>query len=65
MGLSASKACVAAGAQVVVVGKDPETTTAAELVLGSKVLAFTGDATDPRTAERRLATGPSKRARRA
>ena len=54
MGLSAAKACVAAGAQVVVVGKDPETTTTAELVLGSKVLAFTGDATDPRTAERAI-----------
>lgn len=54
MGLSAAKACVAAGAQVVVVGKDPETTTAAEVVIGSKVLAFTGDATDPRTAERAI-----------
>jgi NAD(P)-dependent dehydrogenase (short-subunit alcohol dehydrogenase family) len=40
---------------VVVVGKDPETTTAAEVVIGgSKVLAFTGDATDPRTAERAI-----------
>jgi NAD(P)-dependent dehydrogenase (short-subunit alcohol dehydrogenase family) len=54
MGLSAAKACVAAGAHVVVVGKDPETTTAAELVLGSKVLAFTGDAADPTTAERAI-----------
>jgi NAD(P)-dependent dehydrogenase (short-subunit alcohol dehydrogenase family) len=54
MGLSAAKACVAAGAHVVVVGKDPETTTAAELVLGTKVLAFTGDATDPSTAERAI-----------
>src|SRR5688572_20359296 len=54
MGLSAAKACVAAGAHVVVVGRDPETTTAAELVLGSKVLAFTGDAADPATAERAI-----------
>jgi len=54
MGLSAAKACVAAGAQVVVVGKDPETTTAAEVVLGSKVLAFTGEAGDPTTAERAI-----------
>jgi NAD(P)-dependent dehydrogenase (short-subunit alcohol dehydrogenase family) len=54
MGLSAAKACVAAGAQVVVVGRDPETTTAAEVVLGSKVLAFTGEAGDPTTAERAI-----------
>lgn len=54
MGLSAAKACVAAGAHVVVVGKDPETTTAAEVVLGSRVLAFTGEASDPRTAERAI-----------
>ena len=54
MGLSAAKACVAAGAQVVVVGRDPETTTAAEVVLGNRVLAFTGEAGDPTTAERAI-----------
>lgn len=54
LGLSAAKACIAAGAKVVVVGKDPETTAAAELVLGNKALAFTGDATDPSSAERAI-----------
>ena len=54
LGLSAAKAIIAAGARVVVVGKDPETTTTAELVLGEKALAFTGDATDPTTAERAI-----------
>ncbi len=54
LGLSASKAIIAAGARVVVVGKDPETTTTAELVLGEKALAFTGDATDSTTAERAI-----------
>jgi NAD(P)-dependent dehydrogenase (short-subunit alcohol dehydrogenase family) len=54
MGLSAAKACIAAGARVVVVGKDPETTTAAEMVLGDKALAFTGEAGDPSTPERAI-----------
>lgn len=54
LGLSAAKACIAAGAKVVVVGKDPETTAAAELVLGNKALAFTADATDPSSAERAI-----------
>lgn len=54
LGLSAAKAIIAAGARVVVVGKDPETTTTAELILGQKALAFTGDATDPTTAERAI-----------
>jgi NAD(P)-dependent dehydrogenase (short-subunit alcohol dehydrogenase family) len=54
LGLSAAKSCIAAGAHVVTVGNDPETTTAAEMVLGDKALAFTGDATDPTTAERAI-----------
>jgi NAD(P)-dependent dehydrogenase (short-subunit alcohol dehydrogenase family) len=54
LGLSAAKSCIAAGAQVVVVGRDPETTTAAEVVLGNKALAFTGDAIDPSTSERAI-----------
>ena len=54
LGLSAAKAIIAAGGRVVVVGKDPETTTTAELVLGQKALAFTGDAADPTTAERAI-----------
>jgi NAD(P)-dependent dehydrogenase (short-subunit alcohol dehydrogenase family) len=54
MGLSAAKACIASGAQVVIVGKDPETTTAAEVVLGNKAMAFTGEAGDPDTATRAI-----------
>ena len=54
LGLSAAKACITAGARVVVVGRDPETTTAAELVLGDKAMAFTADATDPSAAERAI-----------
>ena len=54
LGLSAAKAVIAAGGRVVVVGKDPETTTTAEIVLGEKALAFAGDATDPTTAERAI-----------
>lgn len=54
LGLSAAKAIIAAGGRVVVVGKDPETTTTAELVLGQKALAFTGDARDSTTAERAI-----------
>ena len=54
LGLSAAKALITAGARVVVVGKDPETTTTAEIVLGENALAFTGDATDPSTAERAI-----------
>src|SRR5436190_20520401 len=54
LGLSAAKACIAAGARVVVVGRDPETATAAEVVLGSKAMAFTADATDPTAAERAI-----------
>jgi NAD(P)-dependent dehydrogenase (short-subunit alcohol dehydrogenase family) len=54
IGLSAAKAFIAAGARVVAVGKDPETTAAAEMVLGQNALAFTGEATDPTTAERAI-----------
>lgn len=54
LGLSAARALIAAGARVVAVGKDPETTTMAEVVLGSHSMAFTGEATDPSTAERAI-----------
>ncbi len=54
LGLSASKACIAAGAVVVAVGNDPGTTAAAEMVLGDKALAFTGDAREPDTSERAI-----------
>lgn len=54
IGLSAAKALLSAGARVVAVGKDPETTAAAEVVLGQHALAFTGEATEPSTAERAI-----------
>lgn len=54
IGLSGARALIAAGARVVVVGKDPETTTAAEMVLGPNAMAFTGEAADPTTAERAI-----------
>jgi NAD(P)-dependent dehydrogenase (short-subunit alcohol dehydrogenase family) len=54
IGLSAARALIAAGAHVVTVGKDPETTTMAEVVLGPRALAFTGEACDPATAERAI-----------
>lgn len=54
IGLSAARALIAQGAQVVAVGKDPATTTVAEVMLGPKAMAFTGEARDPATAERAI-----------
>src|SRR3954454_12446845 len=50
LGLSAARACVAAGGLVVVVGRDAENADAAGVELGDAGLAITGDATDPQTA---------------
>ncbi|CCH00381.1 short-chain dehydrogenase/reductase SDR [Fibrella aestuarina BUZ 2] len=50
LGLSAAKAFVNEGAQVVVVGRNPEHCAEAERLLNGKGLAITGDATDPQTA---------------
>jgi NAD(P)-dependent dehydrogenase (short-subunit alcohol dehydrogenase family) len=50
LGLSAAKACVAAGARVVVVGRDPDNAEAAGRGLAEAGLAVAGDATDPQTA---------------
>jgi NAD(P)-dependent dehydrogenase (short-subunit alcohol dehydrogenase family) len=49
-GLSAARACVAAGGRVVVVGRDAENAHAAGEQLGGDGLAIAGDATDPQTA---------------
>lgn len=54
IGLSAARAFLAAGARVVVVGRNPESVAAAEVVLGAKAMAFAGDATQPETAERAI-----------
>ncbi|HSH17348.1 MAG TPA: SDR family NAD(P)-dependent oxidoreductase [Verrucomicrobiae bacterium] len=51
LGLSAALALVREGAQVVVVGRNPESAEAAESALGELGLAFVGDAADPATAE--------------
>ena len=45
---------IAAGAQVVVVGRNPDGVAGAEVVLGGKALAFAGDATHAETAERAI-----------
>src|SRR4051794_34069050 len=49
LGLSAARACVAAGARVVVVGRDPDEATAAVRDLGEAAQAVAADATDPQT----------------
>ena len=54
IGLSAAKAFIAAGARVVVVGRNPESVAAAEVVLGGHALAFAADAAQPDTAERAI-----------
>jgi NAD(P)-dependent dehydrogenase (short-subunit alcohol dehydrogenase family) len=50
LGFSAARACVAEGASVVVVGRNPESCTRAQAELGPNVLAVTGDASAPATA---------------
>lgn len=51
LGLSAAKACVRAGASVVVCGRNPESAASAEQVLGSAARVLVADATDPGIAE--------------
>lgn len=60
LGLSAASACVAAGAKVVAVGRDPDTTNAATRALGADYVAFTADAVDPQTAVRAIETARDK-----
>ena len=50
IGRSAARAFVAAGAKVVVVGRDPEAVADAEREFGAAGLAIAGDATNPQTA---------------
>ena len=50
LGRSAARALVAAGAKVVVVGRDAEKVGAMEKELGASALGLTADATDPKTA---------------
>ncbi len=51
LGLSGAKACVNAGARVVVVGRKPENVTSAESLLGESALGHAGDAAELSTAE--------------
>jgi NAD(P)-dependent dehydrogenase (short-subunit alcohol dehydrogenase family) len=50
LGLSAAKAFVANGANVVVVGRSEESVAEAKKILGSNAIAISGDATNPDTA---------------
>lgn len=50
LGLSAARAFVAAGARVVVMGRDAAKVAAAEEALGEAGAGFAGDATDPKAA---------------
>ncbi len=52
LGRSATRACVAAGARVVAVGRDPEKGEALQRELGAAVQIVTGDATDAATVDR-------------
>ncbi len=54
LGLSAARACQAAGGQVVTVGRDPESARVAAEVLGAAGRALTGDARRPETAPRAI-----------
>ena len=50
LGFSAAKAFIAAGARVVIVGRDPDKANSARAALGKSALALAGDASDPQTA---------------
>jgi len=54
MGLAAAQAFVAEGAQVVVVGRNPENGAKAEQQLNGNGLAMSGDAADPQTASKAI-----------
>lgn len=56
LGLSGARACVSAGAQVVVVGRKADDVDATANVLGRSGRALVGDATDPLTASRAIET---------
>src|SRR5687767_10722467 len=54
LGLSAARACVTAGAQVVVVGRSAESGSAVLAELGEQGRLVRGDAIDPATAEQAI-----------
>jgi len=55
LGLSGAKACLAAGASVVVVGRDPDHVRRAQETLGANAMGLEGDAIVPATSERAIA----------
>jgi NAD(P)-dependent dehydrogenase (short-subunit alcohol dehydrogenase family) len=55
LGLSAAKAFIREGANVIVVGRNPESCQVAHQELGKKSRAISGDATDPDTANAAIA----------
>lgn len=55
LGLSAAQALLAAGARVVVVGRNPANVTAATQALGPSARGLAGDATHPETAPKAIA----------
>jgi NAD(P)-dependent dehydrogenase (short-subunit alcohol dehydrogenase family) len=55
LGYSAARACVEAGASVVVVGRNPENARAAAQNLGPEAMPAVGDASDPHTAPAAIA----------
>jgi len=56
IGLSAAKAFVAEGAQVVVVGRNEDNVRGARTALGKSARTLVGDATDPKTAPQAIQT---------
>jgi NAD(P)-dependent dehydrogenase (short-subunit alcohol dehydrogenase family) len=55
LGLSAARACLAEGANLIVVGRDPQRADEARQVLGSEARVLVGDARDSTTAEQAVA----------
>lgn len=60
LGLSAARACIAAGARVVVSGRNPESAGAAGESLGEKARVLVGDATDSSSAAALIAAALSE-----
>jgi NAD(P)-dependent dehydrogenase (short-subunit alcohol dehydrogenase family) len=54
LGLSGAKACVEAGARIVVVGRNPDNVAAAITTLGSDAEGMSADAGEPATAEKAI-----------
>ena len=55
LGLATAEALAAEGANVVIVGRDPQTAIAAAAGIGNQARAFVGDLADPQIAERAVA----------